>query len=175
MSRQCDHQVVHDEVPLLGGNVSGEVVRVGDTVRKPWTASSDSVGHLLVYLEKCHFHGAPTSFGRDGKGRQTLEYIPGQVVQDLPVLYVEALSRVGGLIRELHALTAAYEPPLHARWNVILTPDREELVCHNDLGPWNLVIGGDLDHHATPREPAALRGISEPVTPSAITRSRRAG
>ena len=39
-----------EEVPLSGGNVSDDVVRVAATVRKHWTPAAPSVNHLLEYL-----------------------------------------------------------------------------------------------------------------------------
>lgn len=120
---------------LAGGNVADAVVRVGDTVRKPVTASTPAVEALLRHLDG--FAGAPRTFGRDEQGRQVLEYIPG-TVDDLPASTAE-LHRVGRLIRDLHDALADFEPPADARWDVVIPPDREELVCHHDLAPWNLV------------------------------------
>ena len=72
-----------------------------------------------------------------------LEYVAGDVAHDLPALDLDGLFRVGRLIRSLHDLTQGYAPPPWARWNVVLLPDREDLVCHHDLAPWNLVITPD--------------------------------
>jgi len=30
-----------------------------------------------------------------------------------------------------------------ARWKVVIPPDRDDLICHHDLAPWNLVTGAD--------------------------------
>jgi thiamine kinase-like enzyme len=30
-----------------------------------------------------------------------------------------------------------------ARWDVVIAPDRDDLICHHDLAPWNLVCGED--------------------------------
>lgn len=132
-----------DEVPLTGGNVSGDVVRVGDTVRKPSTFATSSVDHLLEYLSESGFEGAPRPWGQDSRGRQVLEYLEGETAHSLPLLDLEDLSRVGSLVRRLHDVTQTYDPPPWARWNVALRPDRQDLVCHNDLAPWNLVIGAE--------------------------------
>ncbi len=128
---------------LAGGNVSGAVVRVGDTVRKPsgpWTPAVDA---LLSHLGAAGFAGAPRPLGRDDQGRQVLEYVPGQIAQDLPPLDTNGLHRVGQMIRGFHDKSEEFEPSPDARWNVVIPPDREELICHHDLAPWNLVIGGD--------------------------------
>ena len=61
---------------LTGGNVAGQVVRVGDTVRKPVTSATPAVEALLRHLEAAGFAGAPRTLGRDERGRQVLEYIP---------------------------------------------------------------------------------------------------
>ncbi len=53
------------------------------------------------------------------------------------------LARVGRLVRDLHEALPTFEPSGSERWQVAIPPDREELVCHHDLAPWNLVLGAD--------------------------------
>ena len=48
-----------------------------------------------------------------------------------------------GRIRELHDASEDFEPPPGARWQVVIGPDRRDLICHHDLAPWNLVLGAD--------------------------------
>jgi len=124
---------------LAGGNVAEGVVRVGDTVRKPATAATPAVEALLRHLDG--FAGAPRTFGRDERGRQVLEYVPG-TVEDIPATAAE-LDRVGRLIRDLHDALADFEPPPDARWDVVIPADRDEQICHHDLAPWNLVRADD--------------------------------
>jgi len=50
---------------------------------------------------------------------------------------------VGRLIREFHAAAKSFVPPEGAEWKVVIRPDAEELICHHDLAPWNLVRGGE--------------------------------
>jgi hypothetical protein len=131
------------EHPLGGGNVAAGVVRVGDTVRKPagfWTPAVDA---LLTHLRRAGFTGAPRPLGRDDQGRQVLEYVPGPTAMDQPQLDEAGLHRVGRLIRELHDRSAGFSPPPGSRWNVVIAPDRADLVCHHDLAPWNLFIDWD--------------------------------
>ncbi|NYH55024.1 Ser/Thr protein kinase RdoA (MazF antagonist) [Nocardiopsis arvandica] len=132
-----------DEEVLEGGNVAGRVVRVGRTVRKPWRRSSPSVTALLEYLRRCGYEASPPPFGRDGRGRQVLGYAPGTMADRMAPMAEEELHRLGGVIRRLHDLTAAYRPPEEPVWEVPIPHGREELVCHNDLAPWNLVRDGD--------------------------------
>jgi Ser/Thr protein kinase RdoA (MazF antagonist) len=130
------------EERLYGGNVADSVVRVGKTVRKPATSATRSVEALLEHLFEVGFRGAPRSLGRDEKDRHVLEYVPG-VTQE-PFLYTsEELGRVGRLIREFHAVAKSFVPPVDAQWKVVIRPDAEELICHHDLAPWNLVCGGE--------------------------------
>ena len=128
---------------LAGGNVAAGVVRVGGTVRKPAGFWTPAVEALLAHLSERGFDGAPRALGRDERGRQVLEYVPGPMAQDQPLLDAAGLYRVGRLIRDLHDASAGFEPPPGARWNVAIAPDREELICHHDLAPWNLVLGPD--------------------------------
>ncbi len=128
---------------LTGGNVAGVVVRVGDTVRKPAGPWTDAVHALLVHLHDVGFRGAPRSFGRDEQGRHVLEYIPGELADTRSAMSAAELTRAGRLIRELHDAAAEFRPPVGAGWQVVIPPDREDLVCHHDLAPWNLVVRED--------------------------------
>lgn len=130
------------EERLSGGNVSDSVVRVGQTVRKTPTPATPAVDALLRHLHAVGFDGAPQSLGRDEKGRQVLEYIPGASCS-VASLSLAELRRVGELIRELHGAVESFEAPTNAKWNVVMVPDGEDLICHNDLAPWNLIRGGD--------------------------------
>ena len=127
------------EVPLTGGNVSASVVRVGATVRKPASESTAAVEALLSHLGAVGFTGAPQALGRDRRGRLMLEYVPGTMADAMPPMTLPELTRVGRLIRELHDAVASFVPPADAAWDVVIPPDREELICHHDLAPWNLV------------------------------------
>jgi aminoglycoside phosphotransferase (APT) family kinase protein len=123
---------VADEL-LPGGFVSA-VVRVGETVRRP--AAPEFVRRLLVFLEERGWAGAPRWLGVDGRGRDVLSYLDGDVPWQ-PERHGEvrtdaALTRVAGLVRELHDLTAGTE-----------LAGGGEVVCHNDLSPKNTVYRDD--------------------------------
>lgn len=122
--------------------MAGRVVRVGSTVRKPAGPFTDAVDALLRYLADVGFPGAPRSYGRDEAGRHVLEYVPGELADERRFTDDE-LRRAGRLIRELHDALAEFRPPAGATWHVALPADRDELVCHHDLAPWNLVLGED--------------------------------
>jgi Ser/Thr protein kinase RdoA (MazF antagonist) len=132
-----------DEIPLSGGNVSGLVVRVGDTVRKAAGPQTASVEAFLSYLNDIGFSGAPRTLGRDEHDRHVLEYVPGQMADKMPRMDLAGLHKVGTLIRELHDVSSRFTPPADARWDVAVPPDRTDLICHNDLAAWNLVCDGD--------------------------------
>lgn len=133
------------EIPLTGGNVAESVVRVGTTVRKPAAESTAAVEALLDHLASAGFDGAPRALGRDRRGRVALEFVPGTMADAMPAMTEHELRRLGRLIRRLHDAAAGFVPPAGAVWNVVIPPDREELICHHDLAPWNLVRGADAD------------------------------
>lgn len=56
-------------------------------------------------------------------------------------LTASQIADVGRLIREYHDAVSSYVPPVGSIWNVAIVPDREDLICHHDLAPWNLVRG----------------------------------
>ncbi|MBB2975703.1 hypothetical protein FHX49_001270 [Microbacterium endophyticum] len=132
--------MVHEE-PLAGGNASGDaVVWVGGTVRKPWTASTASA---VAFVEALRSGGvdAPTPMGRDDEGRQVQEFVPGALALDVYPLSRPDLHRVGAMVRLIHDVSSTFTPPTEAIWETAITAPGHELVCHNDLAPWNLLIG----------------------------------
>jgi len=138
-----DLQVEIEEV-LTGGNVSAEVLRVGSTVRKPALPQTAGVEAVLNHLAAKGFTGAPRTLGRDERGRHVLEYIPGALADTMPRFLPEELQQVGRLIGELHDAMQDFVPPADVEWqSVIADPAGGDLICHNDLAPWNLVRDGE--------------------------------
>jgi Ser/Thr protein kinase RdoA (MazF antagonist) len=135
---------VEFEEVLTGGNVAAQVVRVGSTVRKPVAAQTPGVEAVLEHLADKGFEGAPRTLGRDEQDRHVLEYVPGALADTLPPLTLEELHRVGRLIRRLHDAMEDFRPPVDVAWHSLIPdPSGGELICHNDLAPWNLVRDGD--------------------------------
>jgi hypothetical protein len=124
------------------GNISA-VVRIGDTVRRatgPWTAT---VHALLRHLERRGFDAAPRSFGTDAQGREVLSYIAGRTAPaSLENFHSEAvLTAVAQLVRRYHDATAGFQAPPDAAWQFTVgAPRAGEVICHNDIGPWNVVF-----------------------------------
>ncbi|WP_422756124.1 aminoglycoside phosphotransferase family protein [Micromonospora sp. WMMD708] len=123
----------------LPGNVTTGVVRVGDTVRRPVGPWTDAVDALLTHLHAVGFDGAPRPLGRDGQGRQVLEYVPGELGHPSGLYPTAELPSIGRLLADLHRATAGFVPPEPAHWQVPIRPDGTDLLCHHDPAPWNLV------------------------------------
>jgi hypothetical protein len=142
------------EEPLAGGNLS-DVVRIGDTVRRPVGPWTPSVHALLRHLEAAGFDGAPRVLGIDEQGREILEYIPGEVpwLADHKRLLGDEASVVhaGRLLRAFHDAVADFVRPTDAVWRFsdmeedsdAWVDERGKIVCHNDATAWNLVVGDD--------------------------------
>jgi len=138
--------VQEPEIELRGGT-HGPVVRVGDTVRRVPGPASGAVHALLRHLELAGFTGAPRCLGLDDHGREILTFMPGEVAvrrdgQPLPdyVRSDAALTQLGRLTRQFHDATVGFETPPDAEWSSLEgAPRGGEVICHNDLGPWNTV------------------------------------
>jgi len=137
-----------EEEPLDGGNTHAEVVRVGGTVRRPVGRWTPGVHALLRHLETRGFDGAPRVVGLDSQGRESLTFVPGTVVWpdhfDL-VASDSALAGVATLIRTYHRTVGDFLAPNHFEWSDRgRDPSgRREILCHNDLAPWNLILRSD--------------------------------
>jgi Ser/Thr protein kinase RdoA (MazF antagonist) len=132
------------EVPLPGGTMSGGVVRVGGTVRRPAGPWTPAVHALLAHLHAAGFRGAPRPLGIDERGREVLSFIPGAVAWPDHFRRLDGdgeLRRAARLIRDFHDAVAGFVPPPGARWQVLVPADGDEIIAHHDLAPWNLVMG----------------------------------
>lgn len=129
-----------EEQRLEGGNASGVVVRIGSTVRKPWASSTSSV---VAFMDAVREAGVdvPATLGRDAEGRQVIEFVPGTLALDRGALTTAELHRVGAMVRAIHDASASFIPSPDAQWTTAIPAPAGDLVCHNDLAPWNLVIG----------------------------------
>jgi hypothetical protein len=133
---------------LLPGGTHGPVVRVGDTVRRRPRPATPAVHALLRRLEQNGFDGAPRACGFDEHGREILSYIPGVVVGQrgtgpYPTFVRDegTLLSVARLLRRYHDATLGFVPPPAASWAIqVGAPCDGEVVCHNDVGPWNTVF-----------------------------------
>jgi hypothetical protein len=135
----------YSEEPLLGGNASTGVVRVGDTVRRPAGPHTAAVHALLSYLRAAGFEGAPQPLGIDELGREVLTFIPGTVPwpEEFGLLEPrDRLARAARLIRDFHDAVTGFVPPPDARWQALIPAEGDcDIIAHHDLAPWNLVIG----------------------------------
>jgi hypothetical protein len=137
-----------EEERLLGGNTHAEVVKIGETVHRPTGHWTPGVHAVLGHLEARGYGGAPRVRGVDDHGREILTYVPGSVVWPDRFALVEDdahLAQVAAVIRGYHDLVADFAAADTFSWS-----DRgadpsgsSEIVCHNDLAPWNLVHGSD--------------------------------
>src|SRR5579875_2607331 len=136
--------------PLLGGDVSDGVARVGDTVRRPPSAASDLVRTVLHHLESAGFDGAPRWLGTDALGRDVLSFGEGEVAGRPWPDWVADPSRAASVARLARRLDDAMEPfgvpaglpatlEPHERGDVA-PRDRAELVGHFDITPENVVF-----------------------------------
>jgi hypothetical protein len=144
-----------DEELLAVGGVT-DVVRVGDTVRRPIRPFTATIHGYLEHLHSRGFTEGPRPLGYDEQNREILSYVPGEVpVEPLPDWATEpqVLVALALLVRRLHDAAQDWTPPPNAVWGSIpgaqppgALPlfDVPELVSHQDYCPGNVVFRGRL-------------------------------
>ncbi len=125
---------------MLAGRVT-EFVRVGDTVRRPATANTESMRQLLVHLERSGFGGAPRVVGAEPDGAVVLTWVDGWVPTDLEGwrLDPDALESVGELLRAYHDLAQGFTPETGFEEGPQSVAEGH-IVCHGDVAPRNTVF-----------------------------------
>lgn len=98
---------------------------------------------MLCHPGAGRLHRLPADPGPGRAWPAVLEYVDGVLADAMPPITVDELARVGRLVRDLHEALASFEPSADACWDVLIPPDRAELVCHHDLALWNLVLAAD--------------------------------
>lgn len=138
------------EIPLQGGNVSNEVVRIGQTTRRATGSWSPGVHALLRHLEAQGFAGAPRFLGIDQQGREILSFVEG-VVGHYPLPDAcwsdETMIEVAHFVRRYHDAVSSFVPPRDAQWQQSFPdPAAHEIICHHDIAPYNLVYINNQPH-----------------------------
>ncbi|MFH8974541.1 aminoglycoside phosphotransferase family protein [Streptomyces sp. NPDC017890] len=122
------------------------VVRIGDTVRRPVQPWTPTIHALLRHLAKVGFACAPRPLGFDDEGREVLTYIEGESGPSgwAKVADDRGLRNFARLLRDYHEACSGFTPPPGAAWSTdAVDPGGDEVVCHGDFGPWNVVWQGD--------------------------------
>jgi Phosphotransferase enzyme family len=118
------------EIPLLGGQLTPGIVRVGNTVRRQPKGNAAFVHDLLLFLEDQGFPFAPRFLGMDSRGREILSYLEGESWPDSGSrLPNDLLVQVARAIRSYHDATADS-----------LLAQGYEIVAHHELGPHNTIF-----------------------------------
>jgi hypothetical protein len=119
-----------EEIPLLGGQLTSGIMRVGNIVRRPSKGNAVFVHALLHFLESQDFGFAPRFLGMDEQVREILSYLEGQTWPGSGSgLSDELLVQAACIIRRYHALTTGS----------LLAQDHE-IVAHAELGPHNTIF-----------------------------------
>jgi hypothetical protein len=134
------------EVVLRGGFTNdGLIMRVGETVRRPWRPTSAATKALFDHLEQVGFDGAPRFLGEDERGREVLSYVPGAaVLEPYPdwALTDEALVSVAELLRGYHDAVSSFDFCAYSWPETVPGAFRGGIISHNDPNLDNVVFAG---------------------------------
>jgi hypothetical protein len=120
------------EIPLLGGQLTPGIVRVGNTVRRTAKGNATFVHDLLLFLEDQGFPFAPRFLGMDEQGRDILSYLEGETWPDSGSgLSDDLLEEAARAIRRYHDATVGSR-----------LSQGHEIVAHHELGPHNTIFQG---------------------------------
>jgi phosphotransferase family enzyme len=106
----------------------------------PWT---ETIHALLRHVRARDVREVPEPLGRDEQGREVLSFVDGDV-HHYPMpewMWGDAvLVAAAAFLRRYHDATVDFRPP-DPTWR-LASHAPEEVVCHNDFAPYNLVFRG---------------------------------
>ncbi len=150
-------------VRLPGGNVGGATL-VRGTVRRPAGRWTPTVQAFMTHLRAQGVPFVPEPLGVDGFGREVLEWVDGVTPDTVDGLgwttwtfATETIVEVMSWLARFHVASACFlsgsgsgQGPdladLHWRFTDGPAGDAGAVICHNDIGPYNLVMSGRPDH-----------------------------
>ena len=130
----------------LSTNEKHPIVRIDGSVHRPTGWWTPAVHELLRHLEQRDFPYSPRVRGFDEEGREVLTFIDGESGQSAwsKVVSDDGLARFAALLRAYLDAVWDYQPDGEVEWAYFrsaLKPD--EIVCHGDFGPWNVIWAGE--------------------------------
>ncbi|MEL6639933.1 MAG: aminoglycoside phosphotransferase family protein [Pseudomonadota bacterium] len=135
---------MEDEHSLIGGNVTRDVVRVVQTVRKPRTPFDIAATALLNQLEAAGVSGVPRARGYDTKGRRILSWLPGATAFPKEMwTKTVTLTSAAERLRQIHDASRPLLTDSHT-WAITTPgPEEEMVIGHSDFAPYNMVFADD--------------------------------
>lgn len=106
-------------------------------------ALTEATPHVLEFMTAVRRASVDVSavLGWDEQGGQITEFVPGRLtLESAPFTHTE-LDRAGAMVRAIHDASETFVPSHNAKWPGAIPAPGDELVCHNDLAPWNFSVG----------------------------------
>jgi aminoglycoside phosphotransferase (APT) family kinase protein len=122
----------------------GRVVVADGRVRRPAGWWTPTVHRLLRHLRSAGFSQVPEPLGLDD-GMETLSWIPGEsgAAGWARVVPEDGLRAFAQFLRRYHEAASGFVMIDGDRWALADRAARsDEVICHGDFGPWNVVWRG---------------------------------
>ncbi|MEI6054012.1 MAG: GNAT family N-acetyltransferase [Candidatus Saccharibacteria bacterium] len=134
------------EVTLTGGSIN-KVTRIGDVIYRTAGDWIPAVHKVLEHLTKNGFTYSPVPIGIAPDGREMLNFMPGEPMMRpwKDIMFSDnGLIQAAKMLRSMHDITKELEFPEDTKWRFITTgKNKDQIIRHGDLGPWNTIWQGD--------------------------------
>ncbi|WP_438468512.1 phosphotransferase enzyme family protein [Vibrio vulnificus] len=133
---------------VLNGGREGVILRQGNHVTRPASASTVTVHQLLRHLHQHGFHACPEPLDLE-QDRETVSFVLGDCYNyslSGKITSINALKSAARLLRNLHDASQSFLS-LHSHENLHwMLPARApmEVICHGDFMPYNVVLDEEV-------------------------------